>query len=106
MSPSPVNLISQPKGLGVSNPNQVQLESGGDNEQFSKTLAKAQQDRQESIEKTNTNQSDNGNDSRRSQVEQDRNGRSVEEIGAGQGQSSRDASSEDELAPVTCRISV
>ena len=47
MSPSPVNLISQPKDLGVSNPNQVQLESGGDNEQFSKTLAKAQQDRQD-----------------------------------------------------------
>ena len=105
MSPSPVNLISQPKDLGVSNPNQVQLESGGDNEQFSKTLAKAQQDRQES-KKDNINQLDNDNDSRRSQVEQDRNGRSVEEIGAGQGQSSRDASNEDELAPVTCRISV
>ena len=98
MSPSPVNLISQPKDLGVSNPNQVQLESGGDNEQFSKTLAKAQQDRQES-KKDNINQLDNDNDSRRSQVEQDRNGRSVEEIGAGQGQSSRDASNEDNSRP-------
>jgi len=98
MSPSPVNLISQPKDLGVSNPNQVQLESGGDNEQFSKTLAKAQQDRQES-KKDHINQLDNDNDSRRSQVEQDRNGRSVEEIGAGQGQSSRDASNEDNSRP-------
>ena len=99
MSPSPVNLISQPKGLGVSNPNQVQLESGGDNEQFSKTLAKAQQDRQD-YRKTNTNQSDNGNYSRRSQVEQDRNGRSVEEISAEQGQSSRDASSDANSRPL------
>ena len=98
MSPSPVNLISQPKDLGVSNPNQVQLESGGDNEQFSKTLAKAQQDRQEP-KKDHINQLDNDNDSRRSQVEQDRNGRSVEEIGAGQGQSSRDASNEDNSRP-------
>ena len=99
MSPSPVNLISQPKDLGVSNPNQVQLESGGDNEQFSKTLAKAQQDRQD-YRKTNTNQSDNGNYSRRSQVEQDRNGRSVEEISAEQGQSSRDASSDANSRPL------
>lgn len=96
MSFSPVNLLSQPKDLGLSNPNETQLGNGGGHEQFSKTLKDAQQARQDS-KNNDLKQSDRVSDGHYEPVEQSGGGRSAEETSGQRDASSRDPSKETSL---------
>ena len=96
MSLSPVNLLSQPKDLGLSNPNEAQLDNGGGHEQFSKTLKDAQQARPDS-KNNDLKQSDRVSDGDYEPVEQSGGGRSAEEASGQRDASSRDPSKETSL---------